>query len=81
MPSLANILTLATAATALALPKDLVRRADTPYTDTFDDLRTSIVTPQLFPVGVYHGLSYGGVVVLVSALENVKPTNDRLTSY
>ncbi|KAF2228896.1 hypothetical protein EV356DRAFT_476343, partial [Viridothelium virens] len=30
----------------------------------FDNLQTSQVAPQLFPVGTYNGIAYGGVVVL-----------------
>jgi hypothetical protein len=32
----------------------------------FDDLATTIAVPQLFPVGLYNGVGWGGVVVLVS---------------
>lgn len=32
----------------------------------FDDLATTIAVPQIFPVGLYNGLGWGGVVVLVS---------------
>lgn len=65
MKYLTQLLAVATATTALAVPESLTKRADTQFEDTFDDLSTTIVLPQLFPVGDYHGLAYGGVVVLV----------------
>jgi hypothetical protein len=34
--------------------------------EQFDDLTTNVAVPQLFPVGLYNGLGWGGVVVLVS---------------
>ena len=65
MQYLTHFLALATAATALAVPEPLSKRADVQYEDTFDDLTTNVAVPQLFPVGNYNGLAYGGVVVLV----------------
>ncbi|KAI4210457.1 MAG: hypothetical protein LQ351_006683 [Letrouitia transgressa] len=59
-----KLMPLALAAFATALPGQLQKRASTQYDDNFDDLQTSVVTPQLFPVGLYHGIKYGGVVVL-----------------
>ncbi|KAL9081616.1 MAG: hypothetical protein Q9159_007206 [Coniocarpon cinnabarinum] len=56
-----SLLALAAQASAAAV---LSKRADQTFTSNFDDLTTSIVTPQLFPVGQYNGLGWGGVVVL-----------------
>jgi hypothetical protein len=42
----------------------------------FDDLTTNVVVPQLFPVGIYNGLGWGGVVVLVRipTISNTHPS-------
>ncbi|KAI4252930.1 MAG: hypothetical protein LQ352_004002 [Teloschistes flavicans] len=64
MYAFSKVFPLAFSALALGLPAELAERADTQYTDTFDDLATSVVVPQLFPVGLYHGIQYGGAVVL-----------------
>ncbi|CAF9921133.1 MAG: hypothetical protein HETSPECPRED_004445 [Heterodermia speciosa] len=64
MHALTKLMPLALAGLAFALPEPLEKRAPTAYDDNFDDLKTSVVTPQLFPVGLYHGIQYGGVVVL-----------------
>ncbi|KAL8747290.1 MAG: hypothetical protein Q9190_000796 [Brigantiaea leucoxantha] len=72
-----KLLPLTLSALAAAVPTQLEKRADTSYDDTvrFDDLKTSVVAPQLFPVGLYHGIQYGGVVVLepVQGLASVVP--------
>ncbi|KAG7004938.1 hypothetical protein G7Y79_00022g051590 [Physcia stellaris] len=64
MHAFTTVVPLVLSVLAVALPAELQERGSTPYTDTFDDLKTSVVAPQLFPVGLYHGIKYGGVVVL-----------------
>ncbi|QIW98757.1 hypothetical protein AMS68_004275 [Peltaster fructicola] len=64
MQTFINLLTLAIGASALAVPETVEKRAGVQYEDNFDDLATTIAAPQLFPVGAYNGLSYGGAVVL-----------------
>ncbi|KAG8530327.1 uncharacterized protein KY384_004829 [Bacidia gigantensis] len=65
MHAFAKFFPLAFSALAFTLPADIEKRtAGTAYDDNFDDLKTSVITPQLFPVGLYHGIQYGGVVVL-----------------
>ncbi|KAF2165928.1 hypothetical protein M409DRAFT_55294 [Zasmidium cellare ATCC 36951] len=59
-----QVLSLVASASAFVASDPLEKRADIQYNDSFDDLATTIVLPQLFPVGLYNGLSYGGVVVL-----------------
>ncbi|KAF2158120.1 hypothetical protein K461DRAFT_310076 [Myriangium duriaei CBS 260.36] len=68
MSKIALLLSVATAITAIALPQPSAG-ASTQYTDTFDDLATSIVTAQLFPVGLYHDLAYKGPVVFRPIVE------------
>ncbi|KAI4187016.1 MAG: hypothetical protein L6R41_003094 [Letrouitia leprolyta] len=70
-----KLLPLILGAFAVALPAQLEERASTSYTDTFDDLQTSVMTPQLFPVGLYHGIQYGGVIVLLKRGPGVKSFN------
>jgi hypothetical protein len=93
MKSFMNIAALAASVSALAVPEKRASTTYTdtvcldclashgPSTDLkqFDDLTTSTVVPQLFPIGLYHGLSYKGGVVLVRRHRHL-PTHLVLTS-
>ncbi|KAF2724622.1 hypothetical protein K431DRAFT_291705 [Polychaeton citri CBS 116435] len=78
MQNILSLLTLAAGAGALAVPASFEKRADQTFTSNhkqFDDLTTNIAVPQLFPVGLYNGLAWGGVVVLrpIEGLASVVP--------